>query len=258
MARVFVTGSNDGLGRDAARRLLEGGHAVVGHARSGEKARALPAELPGLEDVLVADLSSLAAVRRLASEADASGRFDGVIHNAGVGHRESRRVLSEDGHPEVLAVNALAPHVLTALMDRPDRLVYLTSGLHSGGSTDLSDLDWERRPWDGFQAYSDSKLFDATFAAAVARRWPGVVATSVTPGWVATKMGGPGATDDYAAGSETQAWLAVEEDPGAVSNGALYHHRRPRQAHPAVADEAFQDALLAAFERLTGVALPAA
>jgi NAD(P)-dependent dehydrogenase (short-subunit alcohol dehydrogenase family) len=120
----------------------------------------------------------------------------------------------------------------------------------------LEDLDWIERPWDGRQAYADSKLFDATLAAALARRRPDTVATSVTPGWVATKMGGAGAPDDLEAGSITQTWLAVSDDPEALHGGALPYHQAPRPAHPAVADEAFQDRLLDAFARLTGVPMP--
>lgn len=253
---VLVTGSNDGLGRDAARRLVDDGHRVVGHARNTEKADALRRELPGLAEVLVADLSSATQVQRMAGEANAIGTFDAVIHNAGIGFREPDRNATEDGHARTLAVNALAPYLLTALMEPAGRLVYLTSGLHEQGATDLDDLDWTERPWDGRQAYADSKLFDATLAAAMARRRPDTVATSVTPGWVATKMGGPGAPDDYDAGSITQVWLAVSDDPEALHSGALYYHQAPRHAHPAVADEAFGERLLDAFARLTGVPLP--
>jgi NAD(P)-dependent dehydrogenase (short-subunit alcohol dehydrogenase family) len=256
MSSVLITGSNDGLGRDAARRLVDDGHRVVGHARSTEKADALRRELPGLADVLVADLSSATQVHELADDANAIGTFDAVIHNAGVGYRDPERIATEDGHARVLAVNALAPYLLTALMRPPRRLVYLTSGLHERGETHLEDLDWTARQWDGMQAYADSKLFDATLAAAMARRRRDAVATSVTPGWVATKMGGPGATDDYEAGSITQAWLAVSEHPEALHSGALYYHQAPRHAHPAVDDEAFQDRLLDAFGQLTGVPLP--
>jgi len=255
VARVLVTGSNDGLGRDAARRLLDGGHEVVGHARSAAKADGLRRELPGVADVLVADLASLAQVRALADAANAIGTFDAVIHNAGV-YLESRRIATEDGHSHVLAVNALAPYVLTARMHRPRRLVYLTSGLHESAGADLSDIDWVRRRWSAMRAYAESKLFDATLAAVIARRWPEVRSNSVSPGWVATKMGGPGAPDDLAAGSLTQAWLAVSDDPAAQVSGAFLFHQQVRSAHPAVTDHAFQDALLEAFERLTGDALP--
>jgi NAD(P)-dependent dehydrogenase (short-subunit alcohol dehydrogenase family) len=255
MSTVFTTGSNDGLGRDAARRLIDDGHTVVGHARNKEKADRLRGHLPGIADVLVADLSSIDQVRRLAGEANDCGPFDAVIHNAAVGHLEPRRIQTEDGHAHVLAINALAPYLLTALMQAPKRLVYLTSGLHENGRSELTDLDWRERQWDGLQAYADSKLFDATLAAAVARRWPQVISTSVTPGWVATKMGGPAAPDDYDAGSATQAWLAVSDDERALRSGTLFYHQEPRPAHPAVSTKTFQEDLLGAFADLTGVRL---
>jgi len=256
MSKVLITGSNDGLGLEAARRLVDEGHEVVGHARSRAKADGLRAALPGLADALVADLAVESQVRRLARDADAHGAFDAVIHNAGVGYREPERLATEEGHAHVLAINVLAPYVLTATMRVPRRLVYLTSGLHAQGDADVADLDWTARPWNGYQAYSDSKLLDATLAAAVARRWPDVIATSVSPGWVATKMGGAGAPDDYAAGSVTQAWLAVSDDAAARRSGALYYHQEPTEPHPAVADPDFQDAVLAALAALTGVELP--
>jgi NAD(P)-dependent dehydrogenase (short-subunit alcohol dehydrogenase family) len=255
MARVLVTGSNDGLGRDAARRLLDGGHEVVGHARNQTKADGLRAELPAIADVLVADLTSLRQVRAMADAANATGAFDAVIHNAGI-YLEPCRIATEDGHSHVLTVNALAPYVLTARMLRPQRLVYLTSGLQASAADDLDDIDWRRRRWNAMQAYAESKLYDATLAAAVARRWPDVRANSVSPGWVATKMGGPGAPDDLAAGSLTQAWLAVSDEPAAQVSGAFLYHQQVRPAPAAVTDPAFQDALLAAFEELTGDALP--
>ena len=265
MATVFITGSNDGLGRDAARRLVDDGHTVVGHARNQDKADRLRRELPGLAGVLVADLSSAAQVRRLAADANAFGTFDAVIQNAGVGGYERRRLETEDGHAHVLAINVLAPYLLSALMHRPGRVVYLTSGMQGDGSTDLSDLNWQRRSWNGIQAYSDSKLFDATLAAAVARRWPQVVSTSVSPGWVATKMGGANAPDDLEAASLTQAWLAVSGDEATRRSGTMFYHQEPilrpggggsRTLHPAVQTEAFQDGLLVALAELTGTELP--
>ena len=265
MATIFITGSNDGLGRDAAHRLVDDGHTVVGHTRSREKADRLQQELPGLSGVLVADLSSAGEVRRLADDANAFGTFDAVIQNAGVGYRERRRVETADGHAHLLAINVLAPYLLTAWMHRPGRIVYLTSGMQGGGSTDLSDLDWLSRPWDGVQAYSDAKLFDATLAAAIARRWPQVVSTSVSPGWVETKMGGASAPDDLDAASLTQAWLAVSDDEAALRSGAMFYHQEPilrtggggaRALHPAVTTKAFQDDLLAALAALAGTELP--
>jgi NAD(P)-dependent dehydrogenase (short-subunit alcohol dehydrogenase family) len=148
-----------------------------------------------------------------------------VIHNAGVGYREPRR-LTEDGLEHVFAVNVLAPYLLTALIDRPKRLIYLSSGMHRSGEPRLDDLQWTARPWNGAQAYADSKLYDVMLAFGVARRWPDVLSNAVEPGWVATKMGGPSAPDNLALGSVTQAWLAVSDDPIATVTGGYFYHQR--------------------------------
>jgi NAD(P)-dependent dehydrogenase (short-subunit alcohol dehydrogenase family) len=238
----------------SARQLIAGGHEVVVHARNESRGRDARAGAPGAASVLIADLSSIAQTRRLAQEANATGRFDAVIHNAGV-YNLPRRVETEDGLSLVFAVNVVAPYLLTALMNRPDRLVYLTSGLHRSGNPDLSDLQWRRRPWNGMQAYADSKLFDVVLAFAVARLWPDVHSNAVEPGWVATKMGGPGAPDDLELGADTQAWLAVSDEPEAKVSGRCFYHRRPREAHPAASEQRVQDGLLQACQQLTGVDL---
>jgi NAD(P)-dependent dehydrogenase (short-subunit alcohol dehydrogenase family) len=179
-----------------------------------------------------------------------------VIHNAAVGYREPRRIETPDGLSHVFAVNVLAPYLLTALVTRPDRLVYLGSGLHQGGDPDLSDLQWAQRRWNGSQAYSDSKLFDVVLAFALARRWPDVLSNAVEPGWVATKMGGAGAPDDLAQGPVTQAWLAVSDDTAATVSGEYFYHRQLRGTHPAARERAVQEGLLAACAELTGVEMP--
>ena len=164
------------------------------------------------------DLSSLRQTRELADSVNAQGRFDAVIHNAGVGYRE-QRIVTEDGLEHVFVINVLAPFLLTALVERPDRLIYLSSGMHQSGDPDFADLQWEQRRWNSAQAYADSKLLDAALAFIVAGRWPEVSANAVEPGWVATKMGGAGAPDDMAEAPLTQVWLAVEL-------GDRRHHRR--------------------------------
>ena len=257
MANIFVTGSSDGLGRMAAALLVGQGHRVVLHARSEARGRDAMAAVPGAAAVLCADLASLADVKRLAAEANAWGRFDAVIHNAAVGYREKRRLTTVDGFAHVFAVNTLAPFVLTAQMMVPKRLVYVSSELHRRGTATLDDLNWERRTWQGTQAYSDTKLHDAALAFALARRWPHVRANALEPGWVATKMGGPNATGDLAQGHLTQAWLAAGSDAAADASGAYYFHCRAKAASGTARDIAFQDALVAALERLSGVALPA-
>jgi NAD(P)-dependent dehydrogenase (short-subunit alcohol dehydrogenase family) len=254
MARIFITGSADGLGRMAAQRLVASGHDVVLHARDADRARHAMQASPGARHVVVGDLSRIAETRAVADQANAVGPFDTVIHNAGVGYREGR-VETGDGLEHIFAINVLAPYLLTALIDPPRRLVYLSSGMHRGGDPSLEDLQWQHRRWNGSQAYADSKLFDVVLAFAVARRWPGVYSNAVEPGWVATKMGGPGAPDDLAQGSETQAWLAVSDEPHATVSGRYFYHKRQKDPHLAALDIRVQDGLLRACAQLSGVSL---
>jgi NAD(P)-dependent dehydrogenase (short-subunit alcohol dehydrogenase family) len=256
VSRVFITGSSDGLGLMAGRLLAADGHSVILHARSKSRADDTQAALPAADGVVIGDLSSLAGMRQVAAEANTAGPFDAVIHNAGIGYREPRRVETEDGLAQVFAVNVLAPYLLTALIERPGRLVYLSSGMHRGGDAGLDDPQWKRRRWNGAQAYSDSKLFDLVLAFAVARRWPDVLSNAVEPGWVPTKMGGPGAPDDMSLAPVTQAWLAVSADPAATVSGGYFYHQKPRQTHPAARDVKGQDDLLGYCAGLTGTELP--
>src|SRR4051812_46695839 len=254
MARIFITGSTDGLGRAAARSLIEDGHDVVLHARSRERAGAVEDLAQRSAGVVIGDLSSATDTRAVADQVNAIGPMDAVIHNAGA-YSTPGRSATREGHPAILAVNTLAPYVLTALMERPGRLVYLSSGMHRGGSTSLQDIDWTGRRWNAGQAYSDSKLYLTTLAFAVARRWPDVLSNAVDPGWVATKMGGAGAPDDFEEGYLTQTWLAVSEDPAATVSGRYWHHRRPLPPAKEVEDPAFQDRLCARLAAMTGVSL---
>jgi NAD(P)-dependent dehydrogenase (short-subunit alcohol dehydrogenase family) len=167
--------------------------------------------------------------------------MDAVIHNAGV-----------NTGPQILPVNVVAPYLLTALIERPRRLIYLSSGEHYRGRPRLEGQDWTGRTQG---SYSDSKLFVTTLAAAVARRWPDVASNAVDPGWVPTKMGGPGAPDDLRLGHLTQEWLATSDDPDALTSGGYWRHQRRLDPQPAVRDERFQDELLAALADVTGTSL---
>jgi NAD(P)-dependent dehydrogenase (short-subunit alcohol dehydrogenase family) len=257
MARVFITGSSDGLGKMAAQLLIEQGHRVVVHARNAQRGQEALAAVSGAEGVVVGDLASIAQTRKVADQVNALGSFDAVIHNAGVGYREPKRVASEDGLPQVFAVNTLAPYILTALIKTPKRLVYLSSGLHHQGDASLKDLTWEHRPWNGQQAYSDTKFHDVLLAFAVARHWPHVLSNAVEPGWVATKMGGAGATDDLDEGHRTQVWLAVSDDPAAKVSGEYFYHMRKKTPKSAARDVETQEKLLEACKGFSGMELPA-
>lgn len=256
MARVFITGSTDGLGLAAARTLLDEGHEVVLHARSRKRAEVLSGIASRAAGVAIGDLSRAADTRAVASQVNAIGPMDGVIHNAGV-YLESARGETPEGHATTLAVNLLAPYLLTGWIRRPGRLVYLSSGMHRQGAGDgrLDDVDWKKRRWNASQAYSESKLYLTAFALAVARRWPDVLSSAVDPGWVPTKMGGPGATDDLEQGHLTQTWLAVSEDPAAKASGGYWHHRKRQKPAAEAADSDFRERLIEKLRELTGVAV---
>src|SRR4029450_957384 len=179
MARVFVTGSADGLGKMAARLIVDAGHRVVLHARSEARVKEAPAAVPGAESAVAGDLSSIAECKQIATQVNALGTFDAVIHNAGAGYREPRRTATVDGLPHVFAINTLAPYILTALIRKPRRLVYLSSGLHRSGDPSLKDLTWDARSWNGSSAYADSKLQDVVLAFAGGGQWAGVLSTTV-------------------------------------------------------------------------------
>jgi NAD(P)-dependent dehydrogenase (short-subunit alcohol dehydrogenase family) len=245
MARVFITGSADGLGRAAAQTLLDEGHEVVVHVRNSDRLAAVRDLVDRNAAVVVGDLSDPQQTRDIAGQVNDLGRMDAVIHNAGV-----------MTGPAVLPVNVVAPYLLTALISRPRRLVYLSSGMHRGGHPDLAGMDWSGRSTTG--SYSDSKLFVTALAAAVARLWPDVSSNAVDPGWVPTRMGGAGAPDDLRLGHLTQEWLATSEDPGACTSGGYWHHQRRIEPHPAVRDTRFQDQLLGELARLTAPTPPLA
>ena len=254
MSRVFITGSTDGLGRAAARALQGDGHDVVLHARTRERAAALGELGPDAAGLVIGDLSSAVQTRELAGQVNDIGRMDAVIHNAGV-FLEPARSATAEGHATTLAVNTLAPYLLTALIGRPDRLVYLSSGMHHAGAGSLPDIDWTQRRWNASQAYSESKLHLVALALAAARAWPEVLSNAVDPGWVPTRMGGPGASDDLEMGHLTQTWLAVSHDPAATVSGGYWYHRRQQTPAPEARDPAFQDQLMDRLAALTGVKL---
>jgi NAD(P)-dependent dehydrogenase (short-subunit alcohol dehydrogenase family) len=256
-SHIFITGSADGLGKMAAQLLIDKGHRVVLHARNRRRAEEALSALPGAETVAVGDMASIAQTRDVAEQINRLGPFDAVVHNVGVGYREPRRIQTEDGLSHLFAINTLAPYLLTALIERPRRLIYLSSGMHRNGDISLEDLTWERRPWQGAAAYADSKLHDVLLAFAVARRWPDILSNALEPGWVPTRMGGPGASDDLDAAHRTQVWLAVSNDAAALVSGKYFYHLRPRSPHPAVFDVERQERLIDACQRFSGVRLPA-
>ena len=199
--------------------------------------------VPGAEGVVTADLSSIDETKRLAAEVNALGEFDAVIHNAAV---------YEAPGAQMLTINTLAPYILTCLMQRPERLIYMSSGMHMQGRAKLESFKGE----PGRITYSDSKLHVVMLCKAVARRWPDVLANAVNPGWVPTKMGGPGATDSFESGIATQVWLATSDEARAKVSGRYFFHKR-EDAHNTEADNVqLQERFLSLCEEITGVSFP--
>ncbi|WP_222706223.1 SDR family NAD(P)-dependent oxidoreductase [Actinomyces ruminicola] len=238
-----MTGTSTGLGLGALHDLLDGGAEVVAHVRREDQLETVRRELGAPVPGVVGDLADQAQVRDVAEQVTALGRVDAVIHNAGT--MDERLVL---------AVNVIAPYLLTALVPA-QRHVYLTSSMHRGArlnTTRLEGIDWTgTRPT---ASYSDSKLLVTVLAAAVGRLRPGTWANAVDPGWVPTRMGGAGAPDDLAAGHRTQAWLALGDDPR-TRTSAYWHHQRTQEPDRRVNDIDFQDRLLAALKQTTSTPL---
>src|ERR1700733_6042450 len=255
MARVFITRSSDGLGLMVGQVLVDQGHQVALHARNDTRANDAKKALPRAEAVVVGDLASIAATKDLAAQVNALGPFDAVIHNAAVGYREGQRKTG-DGLPHVFAINTLAPYILTMLIDRPKRLVYLSSGMHERANANLDDILWRKRPWDGSTAYAESKLHDVMLAFNVARLWKNVLSNAVTPGWVPTKMGGAGAPDDIAQAHLTQAWLATRGEAGARTTGGYFYHLKPREPNREAREVSLQDRLFDICRETSGVDMP--
>ena len=255
MARIFITGSADGIGLMEARMLVSQGHQVVLHGRNQKRADEALSKVPGAMTAIAGDLANIAETKSLADRVNELGPFDAVIHNAGV-YLDPHGIRTGDGLPQVFVVNSLAPYILTCLIGRPKRLVYTSSGLHRSGDASLRDLTWSSRSWQDSSAYADSKLHNVILAFAVARKWPDVLSNAVDPGWVVTRMGGPGAPDSIEEGSRMQVRLAVSRDKEALVSGKYFYHQQLRSCHPAAADPAVQEKYLSECSRLSGVAFP--
>lgn len=256
MGRIFITGSSDGLGMMAAKLLIQQGHQVVLHARNEDRAEEALEANPKAETVLTGDLASISETIDLAKEVNKLGKFDAIIHNAAVGYREPRKIMTIDGLPHVFAINSLSPYILTAFIEKPQRLIYMSSGLHRDGDSSLNDLLWEQKNWNGFQAYADSKLHNVLLAFAVAGRWKDVASNALEPGWVATKMGGAGAPDSLADAPITQVWLASSIDAMALKSGGYYYHKKPQAVHHDARNTEIQEMFIDKCAEISGIELP--
>lgn len=190
MAKIFITGSSDGIGLLAAQSLIEQSQEVYLHARHQKRKDELHEKTTGAKGILVGDLSDNEQTKELAKQVNALGRMDAIIHNAGVYTAPGK---------DIFTVNVLAPYLLTCLIEKPKRLIYVSSDMHLGGHAQLNTLQTDLKSF----SYSDSKLLVLMLCKAVARLWPEVLSNALHPGWIPTKMGGPGAPDDLQKGFET-------------------------------------------------------
>jgi NAD(P)-dependent dehydrogenase (short-subunit alcohol dehydrogenase family) len=243
MAKIFITGSADGLGQLSAKSLGDQGHQVVLHARNSERGRYAKQKVPRAEHVISGDLSDIDETKDVAYEANALGRFDAVIHNAGVYQAPPQ---------DIFMVNIMAPYILTCLIQKPRRLIYLSSSMHLQGRANLERFKQDIRRI----SYSDSKLYVLMLCMAAARKWPDVYSNVVDPGWVPTKMGGRGAPDDLQKGYETQTWLAVSNDSRAKVSGRYFHHLTERHYNAQASDVMLQERFLSLCRDITGVPFP--
>lgn len=255
MARVFITGSSDGIGQAAAKILADQGHSVVLHARNADRAASTRQAVPKAEAVLVGDLRSISETKRLAQEANALGRgpFDAIIHNAGIGYGStSSREITADKISAVFSVNTLAPYILTCLMDKPkSRLLYMSSDSHYGGDESLRNVTQSH-------SYGDSKLHDVMLSNAFARRWGDELqVVSMHPGWVRTKMGGsmaPGGMDKPA--KALADWAVGQGKLASLKSGTLFTTSGQASAHPGAGNVSKQEELLRICKEVSGVVIP--
>lgn len=243
MSKIFITGSSDGLGSLAAKALVKRGHKVTLHGRNKQRAADAEKACPGSEGALVCDLSSIEETKGLAKELNDRGPFDCIIHNAGV-----MRVISSskgaEGIPTLFATNTLAPYILTSLVKPPKRLIFLSSQMHQSGDPSLQNLQ--------SCGYSDSKFHNTALAFYFAKKFPGCEVNSLDPGWVQTKMGGPGASDDIQKSIESYVMLAE----GCNKTGEHWYHSRPRSWKKEAGDASLQEKLIKELENVSGISPP--
>lgn len=241
--RILITGSTAGLGQLAAKTLIAKGYKVVVHARNQKRAEDAKRDLPEAEAVLIGDLSDLNQVKKLAEDINALGKFDVIIHNAGTSSRGDT----------VFKVNSLAPYILTSLVHKPKRLIYVSSDLHKGARLNLENM----QSGTPHISYSETKLHIFLFAKAVARKWRDVQVNTITPGWVSTKMGGSNAPDNLRLGYSTLVWLAEGKDKAAQATGQYFFQSKIEPNYNKIVDDiASQDALLNAYFKVTNIPFP--
>jgi len=213
MTKILITGSTEGLGYLAAKQLLQDGNDGVLHARNQQRAHDVLEKLPVRTKVVIGDLGVRSEVESIAKQANEIGNFDAVIFNAGIDSTDSNLTFK---------VNDLAPYLLTALLNKPKRIIYLSSSMHRGAGLDIANLN-------GTTTYSSSKLQILLLTKTLARLYPDISINAVDPGWVPTRMGGSMAPDDLTAGYATQVWLATNDTQ--VTGEYLHHLKQNPYDH---------------------------
>jgi NAD(P)-dependent dehydrogenase (short-subunit alcohol dehydrogenase family) len=276
----LVTGISGGIGKATAAALARHGVQVIGVVRDAGRGRAAVKEIragtPGAEvDLMVADLSSLDEVRRLADEVRARhDQLDVVLHNAGIAEYQ-RRETTADGYERTFATNHLAPYLLTRLLldrleaarTKPARVVTVSSQVHR----QVRRIPWDdlqsERSYSGVGAYNLSKLANVLFVRALAERVDrsAVVANAVSPGFVHTDLN-RGATLPFRifftlmrplqrspeTGAETSVWAAVSPE-AAATTGGYFEKCRPATTSALAQDRAAAERLWAVSAQLCGL-----
>lgn len=263
---VLITGSTDGIGRQAALELAARGFTVFVHGRSLARARNVAEEIrtaTGNKNVeyLEADLSSQRQVRELAAEVE--GRCDALhvlINNAGVFMNE--RQVTVDGLELTFAVNHLAPFLLTNLLlgllqkSSPSRIITVSSMVHARSKIDFSDLQSGKK-FAGYDAYAQSKLGNILFTFELAERLQGtgVTANCLHPGVIATKLLRAAFDSDGASpadGAQTMIYLASSPELEQVT-GKYYQENRETRSAPLTYDRELRKMFWQISEQLTGI-----
>jgi NAD(P)-dependent dehydrogenase (short-subunit alcohol dehydrogenase family) len=277
---AIVTGANSGIGRVAARELARAGAHVVLAVRDTAKGERAAADMPGSTEVRELDLADLASVRAFAEAWDRD--LDVLVNNAGVMALPEQR--TRDGFEMQIGTNHLGHFALTNLLlpHVADRVVTVASGAHRTGKIDLDDLNWERRDYQRWRAYGQSKLANLLFTLELQRRLTEagspVRAVAAHPGWAATQL--QHRTENrlqdvlmrignrlIATSDEQGAWptlyAAVEDVPGGAYVGP--DGFQEARGHPvlvgrsaAASDGATARGLWELSERLTGTRFPLA
>jgi NAD(P)-dependent dehydrogenase (short-subunit alcohol dehydrogenase family) len=271
-----ITGANRGIGRATAEELARAGASLVlvcrrrqdGEEVAAATGRASPAPTP---HVVEADLASQAAVRAAAHEIRSTHQQIHVLVNNAASIPRTREVTA-DGIETQLAVNHLAPFLLTNLLldslrsSAPSRVITVSSTTHQGAEIDFSDLQ-SHRGYAPEEVYATTKLMNLLFTYELARRLrgTGVTANAVHPGAIATRllaeymrvpfMGGAlartfGASPEQ--GADTIVYLAGSPEVERVT-GKYFVNRQEARSSPASYDEAAARRLWEESERLTGL-----